>query len=648
MLSDGGATGRSGPSELAELLEDLKRRSGRSYAALAHRTGLSRSTIHRYCQGITVPGTFGVVERVARVSGASPAELDRLYRAWCRETAGDTGHQDEQLPESVEPAEPPTHAHPTEAGRNDAGSGGRGFGARLPSVARTWLRPAVLLLALVITSAGSTPTYDGGRGREVEGTPGPATVNTGGDGTGAGGEQRPEGPEWSEAPRPIAPEFIGMTINSDTGRMPGFRTGSVRLWNSETRWGTIETSPGRYDWTTLERLVKAAERERLPVLFTIAGTPWWAAPDGRKSGFADSTASPPDDLKVWDRFVEKLATRYRGRIESYELWDYPSHPLMYAGSLETLAEMVERASRIIRRIDPKARLACPSFGSLWTGKGRALLRKFARTGAYAHCDAAALKMPPRKGDGRPEEIIELSRSMRNLLHEENVHDIELWNTGPEWDINSTPPLDARHAGDYAVRFGALREALRRAADVLLQLGQHPCADHRPAGGRPPGRARKARRTTGGVAGRRPDQRLRAGHAHGPAAGHVLLPLPAGRAGRHTVHRALVRSGAGRSVTGPPGRAPPASHGRQHGARPPRRTDRHRRGTGADRAPRGVNPENVCAPGPFQEAGRTVTVLLAGWFRAQYLGFFFHLPNLQVSPLPAVSFWHTAMRMLWSL
>lgn len=150
--------------------------------------------------------------------------------------------------------------------------------------------------------------------------------------------------------------------------------------------------------------------------------------------------------------MEKLATRYRGRIESYELWDYPSHPLMYAGSLETLGEMVERASRIIRRIDPNARLACPSFGSLWTGKGRALLREFARTGAYAHCDAAALKMPPRKGDGRPEEIIELSRSMRNLLHEENVHDIELWNTGPEWDIDSTPPLDARQAGDYAVRF----------------------------------------------------------------------------------------------------------------------------------------------------------------------------------------------------
>ncbi|WP_228044139.1 helix-turn-helix domain-containing protein [Streptomyces ferrugineus] len=478
MSSDGTTTGQSGPSELAELLEELKRRSGRSYTALAHRTGLSRSTLHRYCQGTTVPGSFGTVERVARVSGASPAELDRLYRAWWRETAGNAGQQDVRPPEAAETletleavaavetvaaagkmtaVESPQHALPTEARRDDAGRGGRREPGdrRRPLWLRTWLRPAALLVALVIASSGSTALYEGGGGRDdAEGVGSTGTAHTGGDGAAGtgGGEQRPKGPTWSEAPRPIAPEFIGMTINSDTGRMPGFRTGSVRLWNSETRWGTIEASPGKYDWTTLDRLVEAAERDRLPVLFTIGGTPWWAAPKGRKSGFADSSASPPDDLRVWDRFVEDLATRYRDRIESYELWDYPSHPLMYAGSLDTLAEMVERASRIIERVDPEARVACPSFGSLWTRKGRALLREFARTGAYAYCHAAALKMPPRKGNGPPEEIIELSRSMRNLLHEENVHDVELWNTGPEWNINSTPPLDARHARDYAVRF----------------------------------------------------------------------------------------------------------------------------------------------------------------------------------------------------
>ncbi|MFI0975512.1 helix-turn-helix domain-containing protein [Streptomyces sp. NPDC021093] len=491
MPSDDRTTGQQGqpgqpaPSELAELLEELKRRSGRSYSALAHRTGLSRSTLHRYCQGTTVPGTFGAVERVARVSGASPAELDRLYRAWWRETAGDAG----EPAAVVEATEPPPHtppphtppppappplappppaspppAPPPEARRDDAGTGGRReLGARLPLRLYMWLRPAALLVALFLTAAASTTSYEGDRGRDEAGTvPGTSTANTGGDGTDndndtdadsdADGAQRPEGPEWSEAPRRIEPEFIGMTINSDTGLMPDFRTGSARLWNSNTRWGTIETAPNTFDWTILERLVRAAERDRVPVLYTLGGTPRWAAPDGRRSAYADSTASPPDDLRVWDRFVRKLVTRYRDRIESYELWDYPSHPLIYTGSLETLAEMVERASRIIRSIAPKARLACPSFGYLWTAEGRERLRKFARTGAYEHCDAAALKMPPRKGDGRPEEIIELSRSVRNLLHEENVSDIDLWNTGPDWDIGSTPPLDARHARDYAVRF----------------------------------------------------------------------------------------------------------------------------------------------------------------------------------------------------
>ena len=73
--------------ELADLLQGLKERSGRSYTALASRTGLSRSSVHRYCQGLTVPASFGTVERIARVCGAGPGELDRLYGAWARAEA---------------------------------------------------------------------------------------------------------------------------------------------------------------------------------------------------------------------------------------------------------------------------------------------------------------------------------------------------------------------------------------------------------------------------------------------------------------------------------------------------------------------------------------------------------------------------------
>ncbi|MFG2141598.1 helix-turn-helix domain-containing protein [Streptomyces sp. NPDC048650] len=428
MASGEGATARS---ELAELLEELKARSGRTYTALAHRTGLSRSTLHRYCQGTTVPGSFSAVERVARVCGANPTELDRLYRLWSRASADAV----EEDPPGEATQEPGTEDVPIAPSR--------------PRPARSRLRAGALLLALVVTVVAGAVLYWGrGDSGGVSGNSGTGS----GSASGATAGPRPKGPLWSISARPVPPEFFGVTLNTDTGAMPGFRTGAVRLWESGTRWGSIEPRRRDYHWSVLDRMVKAAEQKRLPVLFTASGTPLWAAPGGRRSGYSDSLASPPDDLADWDRFVAEVVSRYRDRIESYELWDYPSHPLHYAGSIATLAEMVQRAARIIRREDPGALVVCPSFGGLWGAHGQELLRRFARTGAYESCDAAALKLPPRSAGGPPEEIIELARKVQNLLYEEGQSRMVLWNTGPDRDIAVTPPLDDRRARDYAVRF----------------------------------------------------------------------------------------------------------------------------------------------------------------------------------------------------
>ncbi|GLW07186.1 hypothetical protein Misp01_23160 [Microtetraspora sp. NBRC 13810] len=68
--------------KLAELLSAMKARSGRTYEALGRRTGMSRSSVHRYCRGEVVPDSYGTIERIARACGATPAELAELYRHW--------------------------------------------------------------------------------------------------------------------------------------------------------------------------------------------------------------------------------------------------------------------------------------------------------------------------------------------------------------------------------------------------------------------------------------------------------------------------------------------------------------------------------------------------------------------------------------
>ncbi|MFQ6198160.1 helix-turn-helix domain-containing protein [Streptomyces sp. NPDC000405] len=68
--------------EFAELLRELKSRSGQSYAGLAKRLHMSTSTVHRYCNGDAVPAEYAPVERFARVCGAKPEELVELHRHW--------------------------------------------------------------------------------------------------------------------------------------------------------------------------------------------------------------------------------------------------------------------------------------------------------------------------------------------------------------------------------------------------------------------------------------------------------------------------------------------------------------------------------------------------------------------------------------
>lgn len=76
-MSDSRAT-----QDLADLLQQLKDRTGRSYEALAQRSGLSRSTVHRYCSGAAVPSQFDALSRLGRVCGASREELLELHRRW--------------------------------------------------------------------------------------------------------------------------------------------------------------------------------------------------------------------------------------------------------------------------------------------------------------------------------------------------------------------------------------------------------------------------------------------------------------------------------------------------------------------------------------------------------------------------------------
>ena len=261
------------------------------------------------------------------------------------------------------------------------------------------------------------------------------------------------GPAWThDPPLPVPPTLFGVTMNSISGAMPGFRVGAIRLWDSGTRWSEIQPQRGEFRWETLDRLVGGATKAGLPVLFVIGGTPAWASPDGPRSVYPDdSRTSPPDDLADFDRYVQAVTTRYRGRIGAYELWNLANQPKYYSGDIPTLVEMTRRAVHILRRTDPQATTVCPSMGELWNESSRDFLQRFAAAGGYQYCQVAGVKLHQRDFGDKPETIIGLTTIIERTFHDAGVH-LRLWNTGTAYRIASAAPLPEDTADAYAVRF----------------------------------------------------------------------------------------------------------------------------------------------------------------------------------------------------
>lgn len=147
------------------------------------------------------------------------------------------------------------------------------------------------------------------------------------------------------------------------GRQPvDFRAGAIRLWDSGVAWAAMEPSRGAIDWTRLDRAVADARAAGVrEIQYVFGHTPRWAAADLTVPGpIGNGSSSRPKRMSYFFDFVRAVATRYKGRITSYEIWNEASLTIYFRGTAADLATMTIGASKIIRSVDPKASVIAPS------------------------------------------------------------------------------------------------------------------------------------------------------------------------------------------------------------------------------------------------------------------------------------------------
>ncbi len=111
--------------------------------------------------------------------------------------------------------------------------------------------------------------------------------------------------------------------------------------------------PYKSAWEKYDQIVDLAEKYDINIMARLSNPPAWTrAMTNTVGAFA-----PPDNLADYGDFVEAVATRYRGRIPAYQIWNEPNiYPEWgeYPINAEEYTELLKEGYTRIKAVDPEA------------------------------------------------------------------------------------------------------------------------------------------------------------------------------------------------------------------------------------------------------------------------------------------------------
>ena len=145
---------------------------------------------------------------------------------------------------------------------------------------------------------------------------------------------------------------------------------TIRL---QAGWAKTERSRGVLDFVWLDEIIDYAVGHGLNVLLELGyGNPAYGEGGGGKLlGAAYPTSD--EALAAWDRWVDAITTRYKGKVRDYAMWNEPDIGVRYTPKgrrklskeeIHTPAQIAAqnvRTARIVKRNIPDARLAALSL-----------------------------------------------------------------------------------------------------------------------------------------------------------------------------------------------------------------------------------------------------------------------------------------------
>jgi hypothetical protein len=235
---------------------------------------------------------------------------------------------------------------------------------------------------------------------------------------------------------PVPSSYFAMNIlfhplNMKYVPWPSMPLGGWRT--SHVAWSDLEPERGRWNWELLDKYVGMSQQHHLEILMPLAYTPRWASstPDAAtdvQQGNPPGLSGMPRDMEDWRTFVRMVATRYKGRIRNWEIWNEPNRPQSFTGTVDQMVDLTREASTILKQIDPGCTVVSPAATEQ---RGVKYLDDFLAKGGGRWVDAIGFHFYVGK-DGQPEAMVPLIETVKRTMEAHGAGSKPLWDTEAGW------------------------------------------------------------------------------------------------------------------------------------------------------------------------------------------------------------------------
>ncbi len=235
----------------------------------------------------------------------------------------------------------------------------------------------------------------------------------------------------ASATGPIPSSLFGMNL-INKANWPTVPVGALGK-GTLTTWPYSEPTRGSFNWANLDAWVATAQNHGVDFFFSNELVPPWAAADQSTCGptYPGSTTigctSMVANIQDWDDFVTALVTRYKGKIQIYELWNEPQH---FTGTVADMVALTQHMYDKIRSLDPGAVIISPSAIAPY-------LDSYFAAGGVKTVDVISLHGYPDPKNDVAESINGfLTQPLKTVLAKYGLSSKPLWDTEGSWGDES--------------------------------------------------------------------------------------------------------------------------------------------------------------------------------------------------------------------